>query len=294
MLPLMSRSQRSDPAPSRWAYRMTRFMLSPFLRRTVYFGIPTAVVVGAVALYASDVERREHIAGIYQDAYRSIIERPEFMVKVVAIHGASPALDLEIRDVLPVDLPMSQFDLDLQEIHSVLTELDPIAKARIQVTQSGTIQIDVEERQPAFLWRNRDTLEVLDDSGAFVRFAVNRMDYPNLPLIAGEGADTQVPQAKSILAAARPIADRVRGLVYVGERRWNVLLENDQSILLPERNPVQAIERVLVLDQTQDLLARKVSVVDMRLSQRPTIRIAPDQIDQVIDTSLTTMENDPL
>jgi len=264
------------------------------LRRTVYFGIPTAVVVGAVALYASDVERREHIAGIYQDAYRSIIERPEFMVKVVAIHGASPALDLEIRDVLPVDLPMSQFDLDLQEIHSVLTELDPIAKARIQITQSGTIQIDVEERQPAFLWRNRDTLEVLDDSGAFVRFAVNRMDYPNLPLIAGEGADTQVPQAKSILAAARPIADRVRGLVYVGERRWNVLLENDQSILLPERNPVQAIERVLVLDQTQDLLARKVSVVDMRLSQRPTIRIAPDQIDQVIDTSLTSTENDPL
>ncbi len=94
----------------------------------------------------SDLDRRDAISAAVQDMYRSVIERPEFMVKVIAIHGASPALDMDIREVMPVELPVSQFDLDLQEIYGAITELDPVAEARIHVKQGGTLKIDVVER----------------------------------------------------------------------------------------------------------------------------------------------------
>ncbi len=125
-----------------------------------------------------------------------------------------------------------------------------------------------------------------------MRFAVSRVDYPDLPLIVGR-AHKQIAQARTLLAAARPIADRIRGLSYVGQRRWDVVLKNDQTILLPEKNPVQAFERVLVLDQTQDLLSRNISAIDMRLAQRPTLRLAqPTELDLLNTTQKSAETND--
>jgi cell division protein FtsQ len=54
----------------------------------------------------------------------------------------------------------------------------------------------------------------------------------------------------------------------VGERRWDVVLDRDQRILLPETEPGRALERVLALDQAQDLLDRDVTV-DLRLEPPP-------------------------
>ena len=39
--------------------------------------------------------------------------------------------------------------------------------------------------------------------------------------------------------------------------------------MLPENHPVQALERVIALSDAQDLMARDVAVVDMRLEARP-------------------------
>ena len=59
----------------------------------------------------------------------------------------------------------------------------------------------------------------------------------------------------------------------MGERRWDMVLDRDQRILLPENGAEAALHRVVALDEAQDLLARDVSVVDMRLAQRTTIRL---------------------
>nr|MCW1950205.1 cell division protein FtsQ [Octadecabacter sp.] len=66
---------------------------------------------------------------------------------------------------------------------------------------------------------------------------------------------------------------RMRGVVRMGERRWDVILDSGQRILLPTENPVPAFERVVALNQAQDLLERDVAVVDMRHPARPTIRL---------------------
>ena len=287
---IKTKSAKHDPAPSRWSYRFMRIMLSPFLRRLVVYGIPAAIVMGGVAIYFADLDRRDMAKGVVIDAYRSVIERPEFMVNFMAINGASAALDADIREILPVDFPVSQFDIELDVLHGTLMELDAVKQASVQIRTGGVLQIDVMERQPALIWRMGENLDILDATGAFIRAAVARNDYPKLPLIAGEGANMQAAKALELFAAADPIADRVRGLVYVGERRWDVVLTQDQRLLLPEQNPVQALERVLVLNQAQELLERDVRVVDLRLPNRPTLRLGPVQGDEILQSSQTTVE----
>ena len=287
---IRSKSGKQDPAPSRWSYRFMRIMLSPVLRRLVVYGIPAAVALGGITIYFADLDRRDMAKGVVIDAYRSVIERPEFMVNVMAINGASAALDADIREILPVDFPMSQFDIELDVLHGALMELDAVKQASVQIRTGGVLQIDVMERQPALIWRMGENLDILDATGAFIRAAVARTDYPHLPLIAGEGANMQTAKALELFAAVDPIADRVRGLVYVGERRWDVVLTQDQRILLPEQNPVQALERVLVLNQAQDLLDRDLRVVDLRLPNRPTLRVGQTQVDEILQSSQAAVE----
>ena len=65
-------------------------------------------------------------------------------------------------------------------------------------------------------------------------------------------------------------------LARVGARRWDVMLDRDQAILLPETDPVTAFERVIALDQSQGLLAHDIVAVDMRLPGRPVLRLSAD------------------
>jgi len=85
-----------------------------------------------------------------------------------------------------------------------------------------------------------------------------------------------VPQALQLFAAAKPIAERVRGLVRQGERRWDVVLTRDQVIELPETDPVPALQRVIALQEAGQLLDRDVTVIDMRNPDRLTVRLGPD------------------
>ena len=98
--------------------------------------------------------------------------------------------------------------------------------------------------------------------------------------MAGDGAELAIGEALALIAVAAPLHHRMRGLARVGERRWDVVLDRHQRILLPEHNPVQALERVIALGQADDMLERDLVHVDMRLSQRPTIRIAQNAVEE--------------
>ena len=215
---------------------------------------------------------------IYNQAATLFVERPEFMIDLMSISGASDDVAQDIREVLNIDFPISSFDLDSAQMRETILGLDPVKEARVNVHWGEMVQIEIEERRPAIIWRRREALELLDETGAYVRTASSRLDYPQLNLIAGAGADQHVAQALALYAAARPLAERLRGMVYVGQRRWDVALDRDQRLMLPERDPVQALERIIGLDQAQDLLARDIEVVDMRLESRMTLRLGEEAL----------------
>nr|WP_245706454.1 cell division protein FtsQ/DivIB [Ruegeria marina] len=270
---LKSGARKSDPAPSRLSYRMQRWMLTPGIRLGLRIGVPFCLVFALGSGFLASEKRRDALNAFVADVRASIQERPEFMVKLMAIDGAGSNLAADIREVVPIDFPVSSFDLDVEQIRQVITGLDPVRNASVRIRPGGILQVDVVERQPAVIWRTRGGLEMLDETGAHVDDLAARGDRSDLPLVAGEGADKHVEEALRLLATAKPLGDRMRGLVRIGERRWDVVLDRGQRILLPEQRPVQALERVLAVNEVQDLLERDVADIDMRLGARPTIRM---------------------
>jgi cell division protein FtsQ len=272
---------RRDPAPSRWAFRFQRLWLTPLFRALLRVGVPivTMAVLGMWLL--SDIATRDVIEEKFAELRRSVAERPEFLVRVMAIDGTSEDLANDIREIAPVDFPVSSFDLDMEQMQVLIEGLDAVDTAELRIRPGGILQIDVSERTPAIVWRVGRSVELLDATGRRVAALGSRRDRANLPLVVGTSADRAVPEALALFAASAPLADRVRGLARIGERRWDLVLDRDQRIMLPEQRPVDALEQVIALDQAQDLLARDLSAVDMRNILRPTLRIASRAVEQL-------------
>ncbi|QFT81439.1 cell division protein FtsQ [Roseovarius sp. THAF27] len=271
---------KADPAPSRWSYRYQRLMLTPLFRKLLRVGVPLCLTVGLATAYFSNPERREAIVLAVADLREQVETRPEFMVNLLAVEGASATVEEDIREIFPHDLPASSFDIDLDAVRLSIAGLPAVASASVRVRQGGVLVAQVEERQPVAVWRSRDGLGVVDIEGVVIGDIAHRADRADLPVIAGKGATRAVPEAMAILQAAAPLRPRLRGLVRMGERRWDVVLDRGQRILLPETDPVRALERVIVLAEVQDMLERDLAAVDMRLASRPTIRMNENAVSE--------------
>ena len=276
-----------DPAPSRLAYRMNRLMLTPRFRTFLRFGLPVLIVVSIGAFWASDADRRLDASDRVAEIKRQIEERPEFMVHMMAVDDVSDTVAADIRSILAMDFPMSSFDLDLDAIRAEVEELDAVASASVQIRGGGILSINASERVPAMVWRNADELTLLDRDGHRVSALNMRTDRADLPLIVGAGANELVPEALDLIGLSGSIAPRVRGLLRVGERRWDVVLDREQRIQLPEADPITALKKVIALDAAQDLLARDIAAIDFRNPRRPVLRLTKGAIDAMNDIELT-------
>ncbi len=264
---------KRDPAPSRWGYRYQRLMLTPGFRKLLKVGLPMLVVGGLVAGWTAREANRQMVADAYNDVKSQIQQRDEFMVKVMTVDGADETLSADVRTVLPIEFPLSSFDLDLEEMRQTVAALPAVAEVSLRVRPGGVLQINVTQRQPVAVFRSPEGLKLIDAEGVLIQNVMARADRADLPLITGDGARDVLAEGLSIYSVAGPILPRMRGLVRMGERRWDVILDNGQRILLPTENAVVAFERVVALNQAQDLLERDVAVVDMRHPDRPTIRM---------------------
>ncbi len=282
------KGERRDPAPSRMAYKLNRLMLRPMVRRFLRFGLPVLLIAAGVAFWASDQSRRDAAMDRVAEIRRQIEERPEFMVRLMAVEDASPKVAGDIREVLSIDFPVSSFDLDLDGLQEAVEELDAVAAASVRIRAGGVLEVEVEERKPAVIWRDAEGLVLLDATGHLVAPLDARTDRPDLPLIAGTGADAVVEEALVLFETALPIRNRLRGFLRVGERRWDVVLDRDQRIMLPEEAAETALKKAIQLDVAQDLLERDLSVVDFRNPARPVMRLGMTAIETLYETGLGT------
>ncbi len=270
-----------DPAPSRIAYRIMRLMLIPRLRLIFTLGFPSLLIFCATLGLFININVWENISAIKKDLKLAFVERPEFMIKVASIDGSSDELANEIREILPLDFPVSYFDLDIKYLHKVVNEIPAVASAAIKISVGGVLQINVTEKSPAFIWRKDNVMSVIDETGSFIRIANSRVDYPKLPLVVGEAANLVVSEISSLMQANEYFKDHVRAFIRVGERRWDLILENNVRIMLPQREFLAAFDRLMLMDEAGSLLSGRLSNIDMRLVVRPTVRVDTVSVDHL-------------
>ncbi|MFQ5566674.1 MAG: cell division protein FtsQ/DivIB [Paracoccaceae bacterium] len=264
------------PGPSKLTYRLSRAWATPFLRNAVLVYLPLVALAIAGWRVAAHDGWRGMIEARFVSAVEQIAARPEFAVRGVAVVGGSVELKAQVRRAVDIRPGMSSLKLDVEELRHRVEALGAVEKATVQFDPQGTLRISVVERIAAALFRGADgMLVMLDKGGVEIGPAGARADHPELPVILGPGAQDAVGDVIALLAAAPGIVPRLRAFVRVGERRWNLVLDRDMTIMLPERGGVEALSRIMALHYGEELLDRDIAVIDMRLPERPALRMKP-------------------
>ena len=267
---------RRDPAPSKWHYRYQRWMLTPGVRTGVRIGTPIALLAIMLGVWVSNDANRTMVTTKVAEVKTALQHRPEFIMSRMDIRGADDQTIADIETMLPLDFPVSSFDLDLTEMRETVEDLYAVQSARVRVGEAGSLVVDVTPRVPVAVWRDKDTLRLIDAGREISGIIESRADRRDLPLIAGDGAYAHLNEALALFRTAGPIKERVRGLVRMGERRWDMVLDRGQRLMLPEIAPLAALDRIIALNEAQDMLNRDVAAVDMRNPNRAVIRMTSD------------------
>ena len=239
--PPVRRRTSHDPAPSRAAYRMQRFWLSPWLRWIVTTVMPVCLVVTAAALWVIQPAQQAKLAEVSGKMRAQVEARPEFQIRQMAITGASPVLADAIRERLGLTFPLSWFEIDTVAIHDNVAALDAVAEVRVTVELGGALHVDVREREPAILWRYAGAIEILDATGHRIAFLDSRDTRADLPLITGDGANAAVPEADEMAH------HRLRGVEAVEKHRRTAEVgarlpdDDDRRAKLGDRRQVAVI-----------------------------------------------------
>ena len=282
--------KKRDPAPSRLGYKFSRWMLSPFIKKSVFFGMPLIILLLPVFIFLKDQNNKILVEEIVLDFYRKVIERPEFMLSALSIQGSSDSLNAEIREILGLNFPISSFDLDLADLRNRVLSLPPVETAEVRLEGGSILHVKVKEKVPALLLKDDTGIHVLNKNGDYIRPLLSTEYGSKLPVITGEGAQKVAAEAFILFSTLYDKLDEVRGLVLVGGRRWNIVLKSGQVIMLPEKKSEQAVQKILILDKAEKILSRDIAVFDFRLPYRITLRF-PENKDGQINSKVIGVSN---
>jgi len=150
----------------------------------------------------------------------------------------------------------------------------------VRFLDDGVLEVAIVERMPSMVWRNLNRIYLLDENGIKVAELPRRSVRPDLPLVVGEGANAAMLEAREIYAVLAPLEDRVLGLVRMGARRWDVVLQ-DKLVKLPEEGGANALRALMALQARDDVLDRDVSIIDMRDPNRIILRLNAEALSEL-------------
>jgi cell division protein FtsQ len=103
--------------------------------------------------------------------------------------------------------------------------------------------------------------------------------------VVGAGAQREAKDFLAVISRYADISAQLRASILVAERRWNLRLKNGIDVRLPETDVGAALDRLVTLDRDKKLLSRDLTMVDLRLPDRVTVRLS-DAAAQARDEAL--------
>jgi len=202
-----------------------------------------------------------------------------FVLTDLAVTGLNRTAENDILAVLDVDSGMPLLSINLGQLQAKIEALPWIKKADISRVLPGGLSIQVTERVPYALSQHDGRVVLIDQQGEEITDR-GLASFSDLMLVVGTVTPAELGLLQMQKAKSPQLADRVQSAVRVGNRRWDVIFDNGIRVKLPADNAKpygisEAWDKFIELDRSQQLLAREVSVIDIRQADKLIVRVTP-------------------
>ena len=107
---------------------------------------------------------------------------------------------------------------------------------------------------------------------------ISRNDRKDLPLIVGTGGNHQVKEALEIYQLLSIYLNEIRGLIRIGERRWDIIFKNNKRIKLSEKYPKRSLRNFLSSDKSYLISSNDFVIIDLRFTNKIILRRLTENI----------------
>ncbi|WP_152045931.1 cell division protein FtsQ/DivIB [Aureimonas psammosilenae] len=284
-MPSLNRGDRIEPVVERPLGRRKAWRISYVGRRLFAFGVllartPLPNFATVATLFLGSTAAYGVALGNHTTAVIDGVAQPlGFSIETVDVKGNSETSEIDVLQALWSTGAQSLPALDVGAARQTLEAMPWIEKASVSKTYPDRVSIDLVEKKPFALWQKDRELFIVNREGREIMpFLANR--FQDLPFVVGPGANIDAPELIDGMAGVPELRARVKAYVRVGDRRWDLVLDNGVTIRLPEEGAVEAAADVVRMDKEMGLLSRDISAVDMRIADRMTIRLTPDALER--------------
>jgi len=187
-----------------------------------------------------------------------------FGISKVHLLGAQRTSPQLVLNTLGFHLGQSIFGADVHAARDRLLALDWIKSANVRRRYPDDITVTVTEKQPFALWRDAaGRIWVIEKNGALITDQ-GYDQFLKLPHFLGTGAPENAADIVDALPGHRAVLARLEGMQRVGERRWNLVLDNGVVVQLPEKNWKKELNALESLIVDKGILERDVTQIDLR------------------------------
>ncbi|WP_062204568.1 cell division protein FtsQ/DivIB [Aureimonas sp. AU12] len=257
--PIVLRLQRAGRKVVFWARNIHRVPLPRF-------GYLATGLLGSTALYGM-------VLGAHTASVVDFVAEPlGLSIDSVDVTGFSETSEIDLLQTLWMTGAQTLPALDVDAARQAIEAMPWIESATIVKEYPNRVRIAVVEKQPFALWQRDKDLWIVDHEGKeIVPYATTR--FTDLPFVVGPGAAREASDILDKMALVPELDTRVKAYVRVGDRRWDLRLDNGVVVRLPELEPIEAAAAVMRLDRAEGLLSREIVSVDMRIEDRVVVKL---------------------
>jgi len=193
----------------------------------------------------------------------------------VVIQGRANTPEPLLRAALGVNKGDPILGFSVEQARKRIEELSWVEQATVERRLPNTVVVFLQERRPFAVWQNQGKFVLIDRAGQ----VVDNQDvahFRHLPLVVGAGAPNGAAALLDTIQERPALAGRIVAAVRVAERRWNLRMKNNADVMLPEGHEAAALDRLLQLHQTQAILDRPLSAIDLRFADKLVVRPRAD------------------
>ena len=269
---------KSYPRPSKIRYRLERVWLRLWLRKLILY-LSLILVFSTFCLlifvYSNDWIKLKDYKNYFKN---NIFERPELSVSKLEIKTTNLDLINQINAILKLSFPINSIKLDINHIQKIINQIDSVESSNVRINDSGVLLVEVIERKPVAVYRENDDLALIDLKGYKINNIFSRSDRNDLPLIVGTGGNYKVKEALEIYQLLSIYLNEIRGLIRIGERRWDIIFKNNKRIKLSEKYPKRSLRKFLSSDKSYLISSNDFVIIDLRFTNKIILRKLTEDI----------------
>lgn len=192
---------------------------------------------------------------------------------VSRVHSISISADVRDKDLSALATAAAiapgtgAFSVDLDALNARVGAVPGVRASAVHRRADGNLVVRVKLYRAVALWTDGQNYFPLSADGTIV----NQPDAERKsgtvlfrgPLPSDVGEITNV---------AHNLIGNLDYMEWIENRRWNLITTGGTTILLPEKNPDDAIAQLIVLDKNHKILSRDIKTIDMRDSARILVK----------------------